>query len=147
MALAIYPNNTREIIEEIIDQIGREVEFFYVYSSYACPVCNLDIVTNTSMDSYCPTCSGTYWIDVYSGVTMSGHVTWKFDYENEFSTGGRYFVGDARVKVMHTSEREDFIKNDVRYLIVDGKTMNVEKTTLLGTPINRIIIDLKELEE
>lgn len=147
MLIARYPTNTREQIEEILGQIARDVDFYYIYSSEACPTCSLDVVTNTSVDSFCPTCSGTYWIAHYSGVTMSAHVTWKFDYQNEFETGGRYFVGDARVKVMHTDERERLIK-ETKYLIVDNKTMNVEKVTLLGAPaVNRIIVDVKELEE
>ena len=147
MTMFVWPGTkVRNQIEEIIHTVGRDVDFFYVYSSYACPICDLDPVTQTSVDSYCPVCSGVYWIDVYSGVTMSAHVTWKFDYQNEFETGGKYFVGDARVKVMHTPEREQLIK-ETKYLIVDGKTMNVEKTTLLGTPINRIVVDVKELDE
>lgn len=126
--------------------IGRDVEFFYVYSSMACPVCELDIVTNTSVDSFCTVCSGEYWIPIYSGVTMSAHVTWKFNYENEFQTGGIDLIGDARVKVIHTDERESIIQNS-KYLMVDEKTMNIEKTTLLGTPVNRIVVDVKEKEE
>lgn len=140
----------RSQIEEIINtSTGRDVEFFYVYSSMACPNPNdsLDPITNTSTNSFCPICSGVYWIPTYSGITMSGHVTWKFDYKNEFETGGRVFIGDAQVKVMHTSEREDFIKNEVKYLVVDDKTMDIVKTTLLGNPINRIIVSLKEREE
>lgn len=78
---------------------------------------------------------------------MSAHITWKYDSQDEFATGGRIIRGDATAKVMHTDERERFIKEDVKYLIVDGKTMNVEDTTLLGAPINRIIMDLKEREE
>ncbi|RPI81233.1 MAG: hypothetical protein EHM34_08910 [Nitrosopumilales archaeon] len=129
--------------------IGRNVEFFYVYSSQACPAsnCDLDPVTNTSTNSLCPVCSGTYWIDIYSGVTMSAHITWKFDYQNEYETGGLVFIGDAKVKVMHTPEREQLIKQ-AKYVIVDDKTMNIEKTTLLGAPaINRIIVDVKEKED
>jgi hypothetical protein len=144
--IASFPSDVRETIEQIIHEIGRDVELFYVYSSYGCPICDLDPVTNTSVDSYCPVCSGTYWIDVYSGVTMSAHVTWRFDSQDEFETGGKYIQGDVRVKVMHTAEREQLIKNS-SYLVVDGKITNVEKTTLLGTPINRIVIDLKEKEE
>lgn len=135
-------------IEEIINNsTGRDVDFFYVYSTYECPACDLDPITNTSQDSYCLVCSGVHWIDTYSGITMSGHVTWKYDYKNEFETGGRVFIGDAQVKVLHTDEREDFIKNDVKYLIVDDKTMDIVKTTLLGNPINRIIVSIKEREE
>jgi len=148
MTLPVFPKETaRSQIEEIIGLIGRDVDFFYVYSTYACPYCNLDPVTGTSTDSFCPSCSGEYWIDSYDKVSMSGHVTWKYDYHNEFETGGRIFIGDAQVKVMHTPEREDFIKNDVKYLVVDGKVMDKVKETLLGTPINRIIISLKEREE
>ena len=149
MTLAIFPKGqARSQIEEIINNsTGRDVDFFYVYSTYACPICDLDPVTQTSTDSYCSVCSGVYWIDVYSGVTMSAHVTWKFDYQNEFETGGRYFIGDARVKVMHSSTREQLIKTPKTYLVVDGKTMDIEKQTLLGNPINRIILDLKEREE
>lgn len=141
-----WPSNTREIIEEIIGQIGRDVEFFTIYSTYACSACELDPKTGHSIDSFCTTCSGEYWIDVYSGVTMSAHVTWKFDYLNEFETGGLNFVGDAKVKVMHTPAREEIVK-ETKYLIVDEKIMLVEKTTLLGTPINRIIVDVKERED
>lgn len=78
---------------------------------------------------------------------MSAHVTWKFDYQNEYETGGLIFLGDAKVKVIHTPAREQLIKQ-AKYLIVDGKTMNVQKITLLGAPaINRIIVDIKEKEE
>jgi hypothetical protein len=77
---------------------------------------------------------------------MSAHVTWKFDFQSQFETGGLVLEGDARVKVMHTPEREALIK-ETKYLVVDGKVMNIKKTTLLGSPINRIVVDLKELEE
>src|SRR3990172_2103937 len=145
MTTFLWPATTvRNQIEEMIHAVGRDVEFFYVYSTYACPVCDLDPITQTSTDSYCETCSGTYWIDVYRGVTMSAHITWRFDYQNEFETGGRYFIGDARVKVMHDATREQLIKTPKTYLIMDGKTMDIEKQTLLGTPVNRILIDVKE---
>lgn len=136
----------RQQIEEIIHMIGRDVDFYYAYSTSACPDCSLDPITDTSTNSYCQTCSGVFWIPIYSGVTMSAHVTWKYDFENEFTTGGRTLIGDAQVKVMHSNEREQLIK-DTEYLVVDGKTMDLEKTTLLGTPPNRIICDLKERSE
>jgi hypothetical protein len=148
MSLTAFPSNTKSIIETIINDIGREVEFFYVYSTYACPTCELDPVTGNSTDSFCPTCSGEYWVDVMSGVMYSGHVTWKFNYLNEWETGGLDIVGDARVKILHTDEREDLLK-DVKWLVLDGKTMSIEKVTLLGTKptVNRIVIDVKEKEE
>lgn len=150
MTLSIFPKvQAREQIEEIINNsTGREIELFYVYSTYACPNPDdsLDPITNTSTNSFCAVCSGTYWIDVYSGVTMSAHVTWKFDYKNEFETGGRIFIGDAQAKVMHSPEREQLVK-EAKYLVVDGKTMDTVKTTMLGNPINRMVISLKERGE
>lgn len=147
ITIAQFPNDVRETIEAIINEIGREVEFFYVYSSYECPLCDLDPVTNESTDSFCPVCSGVHWIDVYSGVTMSAHVTWKYDYRNEFETGGINLAGDATVKVMHTPEREQIIKQPKTYLVVDETIMDIEKITRLGTPINRIVCDLKERDD
>lgn len=135
-------------IEEIINNsTGRDVEFFYVYSTSACPNPDdgLDPITNESTNSFCPICSGVYWIPIYSGVTMSGHVTWKYDYKTEFETGGKIFIGDAQVKVVHSDEREAIIK-ETKYLVVDNKVMDVVKTTLLGNPINRIITHVKERE-
>jgi hypothetical protein len=144
--LAPWPSTVLATISGIIDEIGRDVELVYVWSTSACTVCDLDPVTNTSVDSFCPTCSGDYWIPIYSSEYILSHVTWKFDYENEFSQGGKVLIGDARVKFMHTEAREELVR-ETEYIVLDGKIMNVEKTTLLGTPINRIILDLKQKED
>jgi len=145
--LAPFPSNTREQIEEIIGKIGRDVTFYYIYSSQACPDCTLDPITNTSTDSFCTTCSGEYWIPLYSGVTMSGHITNKFEYEQDFHTAGKTLIGDARVKVLHTDERERIIKLS-DHVLVDDKVMDIKKVTLLGAQaINRILVDVKEREE
>lgn len=144
MTLVAFPKElARQQIESIIHDIGRDIELFYVYSTFECPACDLDPITQTSQNSFCEVCSGLYYIPVYSGVTMSAHVTWKYDYKTEFETGGMVFIGDAQVKVMHSPEREELVKN-AEYLVVDGKTMDVVKETLLGTPVNRIIVSLKE---
>lgn len=151
MSLPNFPKTlARSQIEEIItNSTGRDVDFFYVYSSYPCPNPDdsYDPVTDTSTNSFCPICSGIYWIPTYSGVTMSGHVTWKFDYKNEFETGGRVFIGDVQVKVMHTEDRERFIKDDVKYLVVDDIVVDIVKITKLGNPPNRLIVSCKEREE
>lgn len=141
-----FPTDTRDQISGIINEIGRDVELFYVYSSYACSACVLDPITNTSTDSFCPVCSGEYWIPQYSGINIRAHVTWKYDYEDNFHTGGHVINGDARVKYLHTPEIETLTKQ-AAYFIVDGKVLDVEKETLLGVGINRISVDLKEREE
>lgn len=148
--LPTFPKDlARQQIEQIIADIGRDVNFYYIYSSYACPNPDdsLDPITNTSTNSFCPICSGEYWIDVYSGYTMSGHVTWKYDFQNEFETGGRIFIGDVQVKVMHSDERENIIKQPKTYLVVDNITVDIVKITKLGTPPNRLIVHCKERED
>lgn len=150
MTLPQFPKTlVAQQIEEIIGQIGRDVDIFYVYSTMACPNPDdsLDPITNTSTNSFCQVCSGHYWIDVWSGVVWSGHISWKFDFRNEFETGGRVFLGDAQVKVMYSDDRESILKTPRTYLVVDGKTMDIIKETLLGTPINRVILDVKERQD
>lgn len=138
-----FPSNTRNVIENIINTIGREVTFWSAALS-GCYRCDLDPVTNTSIDSFCPVCSGIYWIPTWSGYNIKAHVTWKYADEEQFHTGGNVFLGDGIVKVMYSGPYMDII-NSAEYASVDGKQVNIQRVTLLGVPsINRIILDFKE---
>jgi len=141
-----FPDNTRELIEEMIGMDGRPVTFYVVDSITSCPICNLDPITNTSTDSFCIICSGEYWIPTYSGATMSGHVTWGKMENRAWETGGMLDNGDCTVKVMHTDEREEIIHSS-KFVIVDEREMDVSRIVLRGIPVvNRIIVVLKEKE-
>jgi hypothetical protein len=138
-----FPSNTRQTIENIINTIGREVTFVNVTKS-GCPTCGLDPKTDTSTDSFCPTCSGEYWIltEVPSGIV--GHVTWKFSEQENWVTGGMTFVGDGKVKVMYSGPYLEWIEAS-DHIIVDGRVSDIEKVTILGVPSpNRIVLDFKE---
>lgn len=138
-----FPSNTRDTIEEIINAIGRNITFFTSTLS-GCYNCSLDPVTNTSTDSFCPICSGVYWISTYSGYDIVAHVTWKYADKDKWETGGHVFLGDGIVKVMYSGPYMDVI-NETDYMLVDGKQVSIEKITLLGVPtLNRIILDFKE---
>lgn len=146
MTLPQFPNNTREQIEEIINQIARDVTFYVVESLSGCYSCELDPITNTSIDSYCEICSGEYWIPTYSGWTVSGHVFWGKEHQG-WVTGGQIDGGDCLVKFMHTQAAEDVV-HTAEFVIVDGRVMDVDKITLRGVPeINRILVTLKEKEK
>lgn len=139
-----WPQNTKETIAQIIDEIGREVTFYTIYSSYACDICTLDPVHNTSTDSFCPICSGNYWIPVWSGDNILAHVTWKSQDLPMWATGGRVPIGDCLVKVMLDDQTREIVDN-AKFCVVDDKEMSIEKITPLGAPTpNRIMIDLKE---
>lgn len=141
----LWPSGTRETIEEIINAIGRDV-IFYTYTLSGCSYSgdSLDPVTNTSTNSFCPVCSGKYWIPTWSGTSIKAHVTWKFADKNDWQTGGYTFLGDGIIKVMYSGPYMSVIES-AQYAVVDGKQVNIEKVTLLGVPsVNRIILDFKE---
>src|SRR5690349_21577545 len=141
-----WPAGTRDVIEEIINAIGRDVTFVTSTLS-GCYNCDLDPVTDTSTDSFCPICSGLYWIPTYSGHDITAHVTWKFSDKQDWQTGGMTFLGDGIVKVMYSGPYMDIIE-ETDYMVVDGSQVNIEKVTLLGVPsVNRIILDFKERQK
>lgn len=144
--IAPFPTNTREIIEDIINEDGRDVTFFVVDSLTPCPTCYLDPITNTATDSYCPTCSGEYWIPTYSGWTVTAHVTWGKSEDRDWQTGGMIDNGDCTVKFIHSGWYEEIVHSS-QYVMVDDREMDVEKIILRGVPeVNRIIVKLKEKE-
>lgn len=150
MTTIVWPSNTTDIIDDIRDAIGRGVDFYTVASSTPCPVCNLDPVTNTSVDSFCPTCSGLYWIPVYAMCTITGHVTWGNMDIMRWETGGQYFDGDVRVQIKYTPQYLTIVDDaeSSGFVVIDNKTMTIRSRILRGVKaINRILIDLIEKEK
>lgn len=145
--LPLFPSDTRDQIEQIIDMIGRTVTFYGVESLSGCQYCSLDPITDTSTDSYCPVCSGNYWIAVYSGWDVTAHVTWGKTEDKAWMTGGMIDNGDIMVKVMHTPEAEETVLN-AEYVVVDGRELDIKNITIRGVPeVNRILVNLKEKEK
>lgn len=141
-----FPTNTTDIIDSIRNAIGRPVEFKIISSKIPCPDCAINPVTDTSVDPFCTTCSGVGYLITYSGVVISGHVTWGFSDLPNWIVGGQYVEGDCRVQIKYTPENEDVVNNAKR-VIVDGKELTIRKKILRGIPgINRILIDLKQEE-
>jgi len=139
----VFPEGTRDTISNIINAIGRNV-IFYSSTQSGCYNCSLDPVTSTSTDSFCPVCSGKYYIDTWSGDIIKAHVTWKYADEDQFNTGGTTFLGDGIVKIMYSGPYMDIVDN-TEYMGVDGKQVDIQRVTLLGVPsINRIILDFKQ---
>jgi hypothetical protein len=143
-----FPTNTRAIITEIINQDGRPVTFNVTASVSGCYNCDLDPISHTSTNSYCPVCSGQYWINTYSGWEVTAHVTWGKSEEKDWQTGGMVDNGECQVKFMHTPEAEEIVHN-TEYVVVDDRIMKTIPNGIIlrGVPeINRIIVKLKEKE-
>lgn len=141
-----FPETTTETIDAIRGTIGRDITFVVTVSSISCHVCELDPITNTSMDQFCVYCSGLYYTPVYSGYTISGHVTWAGADIMGWVTGGQYFDGDCRVQIKYTAENLTIVDN-TKYVEVDNKILTIKSKILRGVQnLNRIILDLIERE-
>jgi hypothetical protein len=144
----VWPSNTRETINNIINAIGRTVTFYTAtLSGCTASGCSLDPVTDESTNSFCPVCSGQYWIPIYSGTDITAHITWKYADRNDWQTGGYVFKGDGIIKVMYSGNNLAIVQS-AEYAVLDGKQISLEGITLLGVPtINRVIVDFKEKEK
>lgn len=143
-----FPTGTAQAFEEMVAAIGREVEFVQVtYSGCTYSGDSLDPITNTSTNSFCPVCSGMYWIPTFSGISILAHIIWKPSDVLQWESGGQYYTGDCLVKITYSAAHLSAAEN-AKYLVVDGKEMKVKNKTLLGVPqINRILLETVEKEK
>lgn len=141
-----WPSDTKSIIDDIRDAIGRPVTF-YVSTVSGCSVCSLDPISNESTDSFCPSCSGLYWIPVYSGVEITAHITWGHSDNPYWYTGGQIYEGDCRIQIEYTPENVVIVDTS-DYVEVDGKKMDIRPKILRGVKtLNRILLDLIERDK
>ena len=141
-----WPTDTKAIIDDIREAIGSEVTFYTVTIS-GCSNCALDPISNESTNSFCPTCSGLYWIPVYSGVDILAHITWGQSDEMNWHSGGQIFDGDCRIQIEYTDANVTIV-DTTDYVKVDGRKMDIRKTTPRGVKeINRLLLDLVERDK
>jgi hypothetical protein len=144
MVEIVWPTDTETVIDAMRDAIGRPVEFIYTAYSIPCSACSLDPVTGTSDNSFCPICSGSYYIDTISGYTISGVISWGPSDSLRWATGGELLAGDCLLQVKLTDELVDVISK-TRSVRVDNRLMEIKKTLRRGARgLNRILISLIE---
>lgn len=133
-----------EIVDAIRGAIGRDVSFYYVASVSGCPVCEYDPVNDASTDAFCTTCSGEYWIPVYSGEDVEAHISWGHSEQLGWATGGQLDEGLCRVQIKYTTANSELV-DKTKWLVVDERIMLIKRKILRGVKsINRILIDLEE---
>lgn len=141
-----WPSDTKTIIDDIRGAIGREVTF-QVRTVSGCSLCTLDPISNESTNSFCPSCSGLYWIPVYSGADILAHITWGQSDEMNWKSGGQIYEGDCRIQIEYTPENITIVDTS-DYVEVDGKKMDIRKKILRGVQaLNRILLDLIERDK
>lgn len=140
MTTITFPSNEHDIVNQIRSAVGRPVIFFSGYQS-DCPACDIDPVTNTSTNVFCTVCSGVGYIVVWSGTTISGHITQGQTDHMQWVTGGEWLEGDCRVQIEYTPENLTIV-DSADFVQIDGRKFDVRKKTLRGVKeINRILID------
>lgn len=143
-----WPSNTTEIIDEIRDTIGRDVTINVAVDGTACPEpgCDLDPVTGLSTDQFCSVCSGYYYINTTSGLTLTAHVRWGDADKNIWETGGYLIDGDCLVQIKYTTTNMDAVDNAKSFL-VDDRVLVKKSVDLRGVPsVNRILVTLEQEE-
>jgi hypothetical protein len=142
-----FPEDTEDTIDAIRDAIGREVNFVTAtLSGCVASGCYLDPVTDTSTNSFCPTCSGVYWIPTYTDNLVTAHVTWAGADILSWVAGGQYFDGDCRVQIKYTDTNLT-LADSAEYVEIDNKILTIKSKILRGVQnLNRIILDLIEKE-
>lgn len=129
--------STKSIKDEIRQEIGQTVVFLIQGTPYACPVCSgadlYDSVNETSLDPFCSTCSGAYWItqDIESGITS--HVRWRTGDESDFGIAGQTFTGDCNITIDIDSLSENNIAK-VKEVRADNRKLEIYRTTKRGVP-------------
>lgn len=143
-----WPSNTTTVIDDIRDAIGRDITIYQTTSGLPCPAsgCGLDPVTDLSINSFCPTCSGFYWINTVSGLTMTAHVRLRNVDTPIWTVGGFLLEGDAQFQIKYTVANIAAV-DGMEYVIIDDKTFVKKDISLRGVPtVNRIVVALEEKE-
>lgn len=129
--------STKSIKDGIRDAIGQDVTFIIQGTATACPVCSglslYDSVNEQSLDQWCTTCSGAYWLVIDSSVTVTAHVRWLTGDEADKDVAGEVLNGDCSVTIANddlTSAQVD----GIREIRADDRILKVYRTMQRGVP-------------
>jgi len=142
-------NERVTIIDGIRNAIGREIILNVKISGIPCPdiTDSLDPITNLSVNQFCPTCFGEYWLEDILPITVTGVITWKGADTPMWSPGGFVFDGDCLIQIKYTASGISNVENAESF-VVDNKVMIKKDVTLRGVPqVNRILVTLVQKEK
>jgi len=144
MVNIIFPSNTKEIIDEIRDTIGRNVEIHYTSSGVACTTCTQDSLTGRSTDPFCPECGGLGYAEtslMYSGMA---HVRWT-NVDNSYKApGGKIDTGNCVVTMEYLDTLPAIIDASDYFLVDDIKLYYIDYDLRGVQEINRIAVNLQQ---
>jgi hypothetical protein len=128
--------STKTAKDAIRAAIGRDVNF--VFESFsACATCSglgyYDEVNNSSLDSFCPNCSGIFWIPTESIVAVKSHVRWKLADESQKEIGGETFTGDCIITIASDALTSNQLAS-IKEIRVDSRKLVPTRTIPRGVP-------------
>ncbi len=141
-----WPSDTVTVIDNIRDAIGRDITIDVDVQGVPCLAsgCGLDPVTQLSVNQFCITCSGFYWINTLSGFVTKAHITWGDADQSLWETGGMLADGDCRIQIKYTVASNDAVENAGRFH-VDNKVLVKKSVDYRGVPaINRMLVTLEQ---
>ena len=138
--------NVRDVLSGILTAVGREFQIIFKSSGTPCSIClssgYYDPVTDSSINSFCPSCYGLYYINASSGISISGHIRWINSETSRWYPGGQIPDGDCIITVAYSNEIRSYLERS-KYFIVDDKNLSLKGYTPKGAKVpNRIIITL-----
>jgi len=128
---------TKPTKDAIRDAIGHLVTFVIRDEATPCPVCSgldqYDEVNEASLNPFCSTCSGLYWLisDLTSGIMA--HVRWRIEDQPNMDVAGETFDGDASITIASDALSEANIVK-IRYIEADSRKLQVYRTIYRGVP-------------
>lgn len=128
----VFPS-TKTTKDDIRNAIGVTATFVFGGVEEACPDCSvsgyLDLANQTSLNSFCPICSGAYYIvhEVASGIMA--HVRWGYGDQSDHGIAGEILAGICTVTIA-----SDSITNisNIKEVRVDGKKLEVKSHIYRG---------------
>lgn len=128
---------TKSTKDTIREAIGQTVIFVIRGDPTACPVCSgldlYDEINEASLDPYCTTCSGQYWItiDTLSGITA--HVRWRTQDQPNMEVGGETLEGDCYITIdINAISKANIVK--IKEVRADSNKLQVYRTIYRGVP-------------
>lgn len=143
--------STKAIKDAIREVTGQVVTFVIREDEVACPVCSgfeqYDEINQASLNPFCATCSGLYWLveDAYSGVVA--HVRWRTGDQPNMDIAGKTIEGDASITISSDALSENNVVK-IRYVVADSRKLQVYRTIYRGvTNRDRIRFICREWEK
>ncbi len=129
--------NTKATKDAIRAVIGTDVTFVVQGTPSPCPVCSgaglFDEVNEASLNSFCTTCSGLYWLTVDDEIEVNAHVRWAREDEPSREVGGSTLMGDCYITVAIDALTTTQISK-VKEVRVDGRKLEVYRAIMRGVP-------------